>query len=169
MKYFSVLMISSLLLCNANPSVGVALSSNSMWKGISITKFELTGYYQTNNTYYYGSIDNAGSIRGIGLGMKHFIKNHKTRSPFFAFSFNSISEIQSYSDNIRYVGPSGEIGYSIPFKTEINDRSLGFRLKNASIIFNVGTGYMILLNRDAIGEQFYFFRTEFKTDHKIIK
>lgn len=169
MKYFLVLIISSLLLCNANPSVGIALSSNSMWKGISISKFELTGYYQIKNTYYYGSVANFPSVRGIGLGLKHFLRDHKTSSPFFAFSYNSISEIQSYNDNIRYVGPSGEIGYSIPFKIKINDRSLGFNINNASIVFNAGTGYMVLMNRDAIGEQFYFFKAEFKTDQKIIK
>ena len=168
MKYFLIIM-SSLLLCNTSPSVGIALSSNSMWKGISITKFELTGYYQTNNTYYYGSINNTVSNRGFGLGVKHFIKDHKTRSPFFVFSYNSISQIQSYSDNIRYVGPSGEVGYSFPLKIKINNRALGFSIDNASIVFNAGTGYMVLMNRDAIGEQFYFIKAEFKTDQKIIK
>ena len=164
-----MLALSSLLLCNSNPSVGITISSNSMWKGISISKFELTGYYQSKNTYYYGSIANFAFVRGIGIGLKHFLRNHNTNSPFFAFAFNSISQFQSYSDNIKYVGPSGKIGYSIPLKIKINDRALGFKIKNASIAFNLGTGYMVLINRDSIGEQFYFFRAEFKTDQKIIK
>tara|TARA_Y100001958_G_C21126397_1_gene469008 strand:- start:203 stop:712 length:510 start_codon:yes stop_codon:yes gene_type:complete len=169
MKKILALILFNILLCKSTPSVGAALSFNSMWKGISITRFQITGYYQSKNIHYYGSLENFQSIRSIEFGLKHYFKNYETSSPFFSFAFNSISKIQQYTDNIKYIGPSGKIGYSIPFHIEINSLRHGIKIKNAKVVFSAGTGYMVMLNRDAIGEQFYFFNAEFLTDQKILK